>query len=147
MIDAVSAVDEMRQLFLDGWQASDVLTPMPEIRWAGNEKDGIPAGFYVRFYHQILKSPQSAHMTDAGGGSKPIYDTSGLLFVQVYAPINAEDSERIGELLAQRARDIYRGVETNSGVWFRNARYNPEANDAQYYRFLVTVAFEFSEAS
>lgn len=148
MIDQASALDEMRQFFLDGWAGStppDGLDEMPEIRWKGKTVAAVPPDFYAYFAHRILKSPQSAHMTDANGGSQSVFDTYGLLTIAVYAAISAADANNIGSLLAQRARDIFRRGETAGGVWFRNARSDELEVDSQNYRFLVTVAFEFSE--
>lgn len=148
MIDQASALDEIRAYFLAGWEASTVpdgLAAMPPIRWQGKPDASLPPDFYAHFAHRILKSPQSAHMTDANGGTKSIFDTSGLLAITVYGAIAAADANYIGGLLAQRARDIFRRGETNGGVWFRNARSDELESDGQNYRFLVTVAFEFSE--
>jgi hypothetical protein len=148
MIDQASALDEMRQFFVDAWTAStppDGLSEMPEIRWHGKAIPAITPDFYIHWKHRILKSPQSAHMTDVNGGSKAVFDTTGLLTLSVFAAMSAADANYIGGLLAQRARDIFRRGETNGGVWFRNARSDELESDEQSYRFLVTVAFEFSE--
>jgi hypothetical protein len=145
MIDQASALDDIRAHFLAGWNASTVLDPMPPIRWQGKPDATLPPDFYAYFAHRILKSPQDAFMTDTGGGSKPVYETDGLLSITVYAGMKAADANHIGGLLAQRARDIFRGSETNGGVWFRNARSDELENDGQHYRYLVTVAFTFSE--
>lgn len=148
MIDQASAIDETRQFFLDAWTAStppDGLAEMPEIRWHGKAVPAVTPDYYIHFKHRILKSPQSSHMTDVNGGSKAVFDTSGLLTLTVFAAMGAADSNNIGSLLAQRARDIFRRGETNGGVWFRNARSDELESDGQHYRFLVTVAFEFSE--
>lgn len=148
MIDQASAIDQIRQFFLDGWNAStppDGLAEMPEIRWHGKTIATVPGDFYAYFKHRILKSPQTAHMTDAGGGTKSVFDTYGLLTIAVYAAMSAADASEIGSLLAQRVRDIFRRGETGGGVWFRNARSDELENDERNYRFLVTVGFEFSE--
>jgi hypothetical protein len=148
MIEQALAIDEIRQHFNDGWVGSTPPTglgEMPEIRWQGKPNPTLPPDFYAYFAHRIVKSPQSAHMTDAIGGSKAIFDTSGIVTICVYAAMKAVDANHIGGLLAQRARDIFRGAETPGGVWFRNAQSDELENDGKSYRFLVTVAFEFSE--
>lgn len=148
MIDQVSALDEMRKFFVDGLAVAAVpagLTAMPPVRWQGKIDADLPPDFYFYFSTKIVKSPQSAHMTDANGGSKAIFDTSGLIGITVFAAMAAADSGYIASLLAKLARDIFRRGETNGGVWFRNAVATPLENDGQHFRYLVTVAFEFSE--
>lgn len=139
----IQARDEMFQWFDDRWEPAVVPTILPdpvETRWQGVPEPAIPDDYFVRV------STQGAG-TDLGGfaDTEKRYDTYGNLFVQVFAPMTAADSFRNGELLAIAARDIFLGSETGGGVWFRNARYVELDNDGKFYRWKVTVEFEFSE--
>jgi hypothetical protein len=147
----LQARDEMFQLFLGGWEAvdwegSEIAIAKPEVRWQGKEKttDPIPDDYFVRIATRGAGSPLSGFIADDGPSAKA-YDTFGNLFVQVFAPMNAEDSYRQGELIAAAARDIFRGVQTPSGVWFRNARYVELDDDKKFFRWNVIVEYEFSE--
>jgi hypothetical protein len=151
LADPIVARDEMFQLFDDGWEAIDWegarhTIAQPEVRWQGKEKHDapIPESYFVRVATRQAGSPLGGFMQDDGPSPK-VYDTFGNLFVQVFAPMDGEDSYRQGELLAIAARDIFRGVQTPSGVWFRNARYVELDDDKKFYRWNVIVEYEFSE--
>lgn len=140
------ARDETFELFTDAWLAGTVLDPMPTIRYQGNEKGKVPDDYFVRLSMQQVSSPQTAFvMTDEPNSSPSLFETYGLVFAQIFAPMSAEDSWRIGDLLATHGRDIFRRVETPSGVTFRNARFNELDNDGKHYRWNVKVEYEFTE--
>lgn len=140
------ARDEVFGLFTDRWAAGTVLDPMPEIRYQGKERGAVPKEYFVRLSMQQVGSPQAAFvMTEEPDASPAVFETYGLIFVQVFAPMSAEDSWRIGDLLATFARDIFRRVETPSGVVFRNARFNELDNDGKHYRWNVKVEYEYNE--
>jgi hypothetical protein len=140
-----NARDEIFRHFTDNFDASAIVDPVV-IRYQGFERGEVPKKYWVRLSSQQVTSPQSAHiMTDEPGASPVAYDTNGLVFVQVFAPMSEEDSYRKGELIATLARDIFRAVETPSGVWFRNARFNELDPDGKHYRWNVKVEYQFSE--
>lgn len=142
----IDARDEMFQLFDDGWANVTVLPQPPEIRWQGKEKGEIPSDYFVRVSTQNVGQPQGGfYQGDGPGVSPPVYDPFGLLFVQVHAPKDAEDSYRNGELLAIAGRDIFRGATTPGGIWFRNCRYIEVPAEPKFYRWNVIVEWEFSE--
>lgn len=141
-----NARDEVFGLFTEAWNAGTIVTPVPEIRYQGKEIGATPEGYFVRLSMQQVGSPQGGFaMTEEPDASPIAFDTFGLIFVQVFAPMSAEDSWRYGDLLATFARDIFRRVETPSGVWFRNARYNELDNDKKRYRWNVIVEYDYSE--
>lgn len=143
----VEAGDEMRQLFKDGWEALTIVTPVPEVRWHGKEKkaDPIPDTYFARFAIRGVGTDHAGFMENGEGASPQVFDSFGNVFVQVFAPIDAEDSYRQGELLAIAARDIFLGNDTPSGVWFRNVRYVELDDDGKFYRWNVVAGYEFSE--
>lgn len=141
----IAAADEMRAHFRDGWNALAIVAPVPAIRWHGNEVGDIPGTYFARFRVVGASTGSAGFMENGAGASPQVYDNIGNVFVQVFAPIDAEDSYRQGELLAVAARDIFRGQGTNSGVWFRNARYTEVPDDGKFYQWNVVVEYEFSE--
>lgn len=140
----IDARDEMFTLFEAGFEPAVVpaiLATAPVILWQGKPDPKTPLeGYNVRVSTKGAGTELAAFMD-----RDKIYDTYGNLFVQVQAPIGAEDSYRKGELIAIACRDIFRGVETPGGVWFRNMRYVELDDDGKFYRWKVTVEFEFSE--
>ena len=142
----IDARDEMFRLFNDAWTAVPLVAELEvETRWQGKEKGDIPAGYFIRVSKTTVGSNSGGFLQNGDGPSDQVYDTFGNIFVQVFAPMDAEDAFRKGELLAIAARDIFRGVETISGAWFRKARYEELQNDGKHYRFNVIVEYEFSE--
>lgn len=143
----IDAGDEMRALFRDGWNALTIVAPVPEIRWHGKEKktDPIPETYFARFAIRSVGTEGAGFLENGAGASPQVFDSFGNVFVQVFAPIDREDSYRQGELLAIASRDIFLGQDTNSGVWFRNARYFEIDDDGKFYRWNVVAEYEFSE--
>lgn len=123
--------------------------PVPcDIRYQGKIKEGSPRGYWCRLSMQSVMSEQAAFvLDDEPDPSAIVFETSGLVYVQVFAPISARDAFYFGGLLAEKARDIFRRAGTPSGVWFRNARINElpfRENDTEY-RWNVVVEYEFDE--
>jgi hypothetical protein len=144
----IDARDEMFGWFDDRWDTAVVPTILAEpceVRWQGKEEGTIPEDYFVRISTQAAKTEGGGFMQNGQGSTPQVFDTYGLLFVQVFAPMAVEDSYRKGELLAIAARDIFRASETASGTWFRKARYVEVANDGKHYGWKVTVEYEFSE--
>ncbi len=138
----IDARDEMFELFETNFDVSAILATPPVMLWQGKpEPKTPPVGYNCRV------STKGAGTDLAAFKDRDlVYDTYGNLFVQVQAPIGEEDSYRKGELIAIAARDIFLGVQTPGGVWFRNARYVELDDDGKFYRWKVTVEFEFSES-
>jgi len=105
-----------------------------------------PSKYWVRFSMRGVMSRQSAFiMNDNPGPSPQEYDTNGLIFVQVFAPMSEVNGFAQGGLLAELAQAIFRGAETPSGVFFRNVRINELEDDTKSFRWNVIAEYEFSE--
>lgn len=141
-----TARDEIFRLFTDGWAAQSIVEGDLDLRYQGRELPNIPRGYWGRISTQMVTSQQSAHTMPDGPEASPIeYETNGLVFVQVFAPMAEPDSYRNGDLLAAYCVDIFRRTETASGVWFRNGRFNELEADGQNYRWNVKVEYQFTE--
>ncbi len=155
--DRATARDETFQLLLDGKATLGALLPggsTYEQRWQGIETPDqvsdaakqMQGKFWSRAIMQVVDSRQSAHvMTDEPGGSPAEWTTVGQVIVQVFAPRNVSDAFSIGDLLAGAIADIYRNVETPSGVWFKNAAAKEATPENSFWRWNVTADFEFYE--
>ncbi len=143
----ITAVDQMRQLFENGWEALTVISPVPEVRWRGKEKksDPLPTTYFARFVMRGAGTEAAGFYENGQGASDQVFDSYGNVFVQIFAPIDVADSFRNGELLAIGARDIFLGASTPGGVWFRKARYFEVDDDGKFYQWLVQAEYEFSE--
>lgn len=137
--------EDVFELFTDRFDTSPIGVET-EIRYQGKEVRGDPKGYWVRISTNEVGSPQVGFvMTPEPGASPSLYESFGLVFVQVFAPMSAPDSFFKGDLIAKAARDIFRRVETPSGVTFRNARFNEIDNDGKFYRWNVKVEYEYTE--
>lgn len=102
--------------------------------------------FWLRVSKSTTESFQAAHMmTEEPIGSPALWRTNGVLFVQVFAPRNVDDSYYIGDLLATTIAAMYRNIETPSGVGFYNATAKEVVAEASFWRWNVTVDFDFDE--
>lgn len=155
--DRSTARDEMFGLLHDAEADLRALVPMNtafEMRWQGIETyDEMNAAakhmvgkFWTRANTMVVDSRQNAHiMTDEPGASPASWTTVGQVIVQVFAPRNVTDGYSIGDLLAGAIADIYRNVETASGVWFRNATAKEATSENSFWRWNVSADFEFYE--
>lgn len=102
--------------------------------------------FWLRASKINDESFQAAHMmTEAPTGSPALWRTNGVLIIQVFAPRNVDDSYHTGELLASVIAVMYRNIGTPSGVGFQNAAFKEVAAEASFWRWNVTVDFDFDE--
>jgi hypothetical protein len=146
----IQARDDCARLFTERFEA---LNPDVEIRYQGvlfalNKAllPVDPSKYWVRFSMRSVMSRQAAFVMSDDAEQSPIaYETNGLLFVQVFAPMSAVDGFRKGGLLAQDAQAIFRRAETPAGVVFRNARINELEDDTKSFRWNVIAEYEFDE--
>lgn len=116
------------------------------ILWPGLEKVLPPDGtkYWIRVSHQPVLSPQTAMSGCAPGQRR--FTTSGLTFLQLFAPTADKQYGRTALLLATIARDALRSARLDTVV-FRNARINPLTAPIQndQYRLNVVAEHEYDE--
>lgn len=105
-----------------------------------------PSKYWVRFSMRgVMSRPSAFVMADEPEASQLEFETNGLAFVQVFAPMSEVNGFAQGLLLAELAQDIFRRTETASGVVFNNVRINELDDDTKSYRWNVIAEYEFSE--
>jgi hypothetical protein len=143
----IEARDEMFSHFDTSWTGLQLVADLDvQSRWQGVVDPSIPDGYYIRVSTKGAGSESAGFLEQGDGASPQVFDTYGNLFVEVFAPMSADDAYYNGERLAIEARNIFMGTETTNAIWFRNARYVELDNDGKHYRWKVTVEYEFSEA-
>ena len=128
--------------------APAIVNPAPEIRYQGKEKPQLPGAnkYWMRVSTKTVTTRQSGHaMPDEPDGSPVIYDTFGFITLQMFAPMNSEESWSKGELLSQLGQRMFMASETGGAVWFRNPRINELNNDGTWYRWNVIADYQFSQ--
>lgn len=140
-----AALDEMFALFRDAWNtgATAIVGYVPEVRWPGVEEPDKPETkkYWARVSTQTVLERQATFRN----GDDKRYTTDGLLFVQIFCPMSDARAMERGRNLAVLARNAFRGEETSSSVWFRNARINELSPDGKAYRFNVVTEYEYDE--
>lgn len=141
-----SARDEMSGLFQTDWSAkTPALNGGKAIRveWQGVDKKTPPPGDqpYARFF---IKHSPSTQATFGKVGERR-YTRTGLITVQVFAPLSKGGGLSLAEKLGIIARDAFEGRGTDSGIWFRNARIQEIGPSESWYQFNVVVEFQYDE--
>jgi hypothetical protein len=145
----VDAQNEIYSVLFVAWNngASAIAGYVPEIRWIGAEKAPkiVQDKFWASASIKTVISQQSTLSNCEGIIGQKKYTETGLLFIQIFAPMSVGSGMLNGKKLATLARNAYRGVSTESGVWFRNARINDLEPDDGFYRWNVIAEFEYDE--
>lgn len=147
------AIDTMNQQFYN-WirngEAFALLGYVPVIYW-GNERANKPDAtkYFARVSHQTVLERQATLSVCEGIAGQKRYRTSGLTFVQIFAPTSDKEVQDKARKLATICRNAFRGALAHSGndaVWFYNARINDNlAPENDLYRLNVVAEHEYDE--
>lgn len=141
------AIDEMYTLFNTAWLAGSaaIVGTVPAIRWDGVEEEAAPPvdAYWCRVSTEEIDASQSTLKSGIAPNEAQRYTAVGLLFVQLFCPKTDAKAKERGELLAELARNAFRGVETPGGVWFRNPRATPLPSQGNALRFNIVVEYEY----
>lgn len=133
-----------------GWTAGApaIMGGVPQVRYQGVEERTLPGAveYWARASTQMVTTGQRAHQMNPTPGQSPVvFETNGVILIQIFAPMKNRDSYAKGELLAELAQCMFMATETVSGVWFRNPRINELENDGTWYRWNVIVDYQFNQ--
>lgn len=139
------AIDEMYGLFNTAWAAGapTIVGYLPEIRWQGVEKEGSPET--KKYWCRVSSQSVLERQITFRNGTDKRYQTDGLLFVQVFAPMSDAKAMENLRALAVVARNAFRGKTTSSMIWFRNVRINELGPDNKAYRCNVVAEYQYDE--
>lgn len=116
-----------------------------EMRWQGKLIASNLQNISVRFSVQTVLSTLKGYVSNDEGRDLKLYETSGLFFGHIEVTMSEPDAFRKGDLLATALRDIVADVDTPSGMWLRNARFNELPNDSQFYKWNVVAELQYDE--
>ena len=149
MTNYEGARDEIFALLNVAWLAgaAAIVGYVPEIRWQGVTKETKidESKFWARVSMQSVGGEQASLSNCAGVIGQKHYTDFGLIFVQLFAPMAAQQATLKLGRLAMLARNVYRGVSTDNKVWFRNARINNLDDELQFHRLNVVAEYEYDE--
>lgn len=73
------------------------------------------------------------------------FEINGLVFVQIFVPINELNGDNKGRVLSDFVRSIFRKKKTENCVVFKNTRIKELDPEKDYLRFNVISEYEFIE--
>lgn len=100
---------------------------------------GVPADLPAASATWARANPQWAAGRETAIGGR-LFERSGVLLLEVYVPGGHGDKDVL--TLCETLMTAFEGVETTSGVRFRNARLTGTQDDAEWRRGLIAVDFQ-----
>lgn len=79
------------------------------------------------------------------GGAKRLYETNGLLVIQIFVPKTDNSGTQVGRRLAEMARDAYRVAGYDSDLWYRDAAVFEQPPDERWKQFNVNVDYDYTD--
>lgn len=149
MITYAEASDEINLLIKEAWelQSSDIVGYIPELRWQGIQYRNLPdtSKYWARVSIQTIFEEQASLSNGVGLAGKRRFESSGLVFVQIFCPKSDARAFEKGKLLAVIARDAFRGKSTESAIFFRNVRIQEIPQEDNFERLNIVAEFEYDE--
>lgn len=113
------------------------------LRFKG-KKEANPAGYWARVSADRIASPLASLADETTfGNNKKRYETTGVVFVQVYAPKSENNSFKKGLQIAEIVRDAFRSAGQAGSVWYEDARINDLPDDGSSWRWNVVATFRY----
>jgi len=140
------AYDTITNRLLADWPtvAADIVgigADAPELRFTGVEVGAIPQTYFARFTMRSVLERQAT----LRNGEDQRYTSSGVIFVQVFAPKSDQQAAERLRRLAEAAKGIFRGKTFDGCIWFRNMRINDLDPEEKFLRANVVGEYEYDE--
>ena len=129
------AKDELQKMVTDSWN-----TTGHPIFYEGVGKDR-PED--TQPFARVWIRHTNGRQATLGGRGGRSFERTGLLTVQVYAPIGKGLRESYP--LAKVVADTFEGEASPNGIWFRNVRINEVGKDGAFILTNVIIDFEYNE--
>lgn len=113
-----------------------------DVRWPGVAIETKPAmdELWARVSMQIITEEQASLANVAGN---KMYETTGLLYVQLFCPRNQPASMDNGRQLAVDMRNAFRHDSPSQELWFRNQTVRELPETTENYPINVVVTFSY----
>jgi hypothetical protein len=134
MVTLAVAREVIYQKWVDDWGATSLFT-------FDNEKYNPPSG---SAWARVGVRHRGSALESIGGAGNNNYQRTGVLFVQVFTPIDQGVSE--ADSLSQAARAIFEGITlSNNAIRFNNAVIREVGSDGSWYQVNVECEFQYDE--
>lgn len=141
------ARDDIFGLLLAAWMASDILDPMPEPRWPGVDQSVLPpsSDYWLTVAVTNVVEKQSTLRNGVAPDAHQRYTAKGLVEIELFSPMSVGDALEKSILLAEVARNAYRGKHSDNGVWFRDCTIAELPSFRDWYRISIVAKYEYDE--
>lgn len=129
--DFLTAQDEMFAILKTGAEAAGY-----PVAWPGVQDE--PPTTEVVWLRPTLRHGNGGQSTL---GSEPLYEMEGFLIIDVFSPEGLGRTELYNA--SKTIYDLYRGVSTNSGVWFKNHTIQEQPTDGRFARLTIYIEFQY----
>ncbi|MCW2763979.1 MAG: hypothetical protein JWR85_4180 [Marmoricola sp.] len=144
------AVNDIFGLITAAWNANaaTILGEAPgALRYVGVETQGKQETdkFWARVSTQGVDENQASIANGVGAPGNRRYQAEGLVFIQLFAPKSRNTAMEKLRLLAQLARNAYRGKVTVNGVSFSHVRIQELDPEELWQRINVVAEYAYDE--
>jgi len=134
------AIDEILGLFKTAW---DITGHGLRVKYANVGKKSVPPSGQDPWARVSLKHTNSAQASLSGAAGTRRFRRNGFVTVQIFEPPGKGLSGTID--LPKIVQDAYEGVETTSGVWFKDVTLSEVGPDGDFFQTNVVAFFEYDE--
>lgn len=147
MIDELQARNEMSQFFYENWALVDWTATLsltdPVVIWEG--RPGDTPSIDTAWVRVTISPNESVQASLAGDQGQKKWGNTGLISVQVFAPLGWDNGYDVAEYTAIMVKRIFQGKATPSGIWFKNCRANRIGPSGGWYQFNTLIEYQFDE--
>ena len=141
------ARDEIYGLFKTAWDgdvaSSSVLVLYENVPGEPPDAVNTATGKLPPYARVSVRHFTGGQSTLSGGLGRRTFSRNGAVTVQIFTPIG--DGLALSDTLVPIARNAYEGVDTASGVWFRNVRHVEVGPTGAWYQVNVIADFTYDE--
>lgn len=101
--------------------------------------------FWARISLQTAMEQQSTLRADVGSVQKRRYTSNGLIFVQIFSPVNRVENYALATKLASLIKTAFRGKQTDGCIWFTNVRVQELPKEEAWFRLNVVSEYQYDE--
>lgn len=146
MIGYVDGINEIRAKVWNAWLdgSAAIAGYVPEMRFADVGLPSTPdkSKFWARLSVVDLTDQQATLSTAHNIPGKRRYRANGQVVLQVFGPVNVDQSDYVMGKLCELVQNTLRGGKTPGGIWFRNVGIRPLPSEDLFYRRNVVCEFE-----
>ena len=142
------ATDEMlsavRTAWIAGAGAASGASPIPELLYEVRDGDSEPASAGAPWGRVTVRHATAEQYTLANDEGARLFENTGFLVVQVFAPRPSKDGATIAARLGTLVRNALQGKRT-ANVWFKNVSLQEQAREGPWYQLNVAAEFSWCE--